>query len=91
MNVQNAKNLFWSSDDGSRFDCEVQFFGSDLWFPFTCSQSECDVYGHVKELWDRALAGEFGEITPFVQPPKLDSDAPVTATPFSGQIPQVVL
>lgn len=92
MKISTAKNLFWSSEDNSRFDCEVQFVGSDIWYPFACLQSESSVYSHVKELWDKALSGEFGEIKTFVAPPEPDPNTQtVTITPSSGSIPGSVL
>lgn len=46
-------------------DCEIEHstFG---WIPFTASPDDCESLG--KEVYAKAIAGEYGEISPYVAP-----------------------
>ena len=49
-------------------DLEVLFEGYEKFLPFTAVPS--DKYDHSKELFDRAISGEFGEVEYKQRPPE---------------------
>lgn len=68
MNYSDVKNLKWADAENSVIDCEVDF--DDLveeYIPFTASPT--DFHGHGKEIYTRALAGDFGAIAAYESPP----------------------
>lgn len=66
MTVAEARNPKWASPEHDVIDLEVNFdeIGEE-YVPF--SASPVDVCGHSRELYKRALDGEFGEIEEFVE------------------------
>jgi hypothetical protein len=60
-----AKNPKYSQADNSTIDIEINHavYG---WIPFTADPK--DVEAHGRELFAQAVAGEFGEIAPYVPP-----------------------
>lgn len=63
--IEYAKDLRWVNSEHTTFDCVVKFLEFDQEMPFACLQS--DKYAHSKELWQRAVAGEFGDIAEYVE------------------------
>lgn len=65
MNVTytEIRNPRWANLAKTRINCEVNFDHVDWeeFSPFSCEDTEDD-YPHVKEIYDRCVAGEFGEI-----------------------------
>ena len=47
-------------------DCEIEHpvYG---WIPFTASPDDCESLG--KEIYAKAIAGEYGPVAPYVEPP----------------------
>jgi hypothetical protein len=86
MDIISVKNCFWVNEDKSIFNCTVQFSTFAYEVEFGCAVF--DPTPHAQEIWQRAMAGEFGPITEFVPPPP---PIEVTSTPSSGEIPQSVL
>jgi hypothetical protein len=63
--INHARNPRWANPEHNAIDLEVDF--SDLpeeYLPYTASPT--DVVEHSRELYSRALDGEFGEIAEFV-------------------------
>jgi len=89
--IASAKNLTWTSPDSDRFDAEVLFQGHQNYIPTACNIVEVGVLGHITDLWNRAMNGEFGQIAEFVPPPEIPERAQATATGASGEIPGSVL
>jgi hypothetical protein len=67
--LQYAKDPVWNSDDGQQIHLTVKFaeFAEDL--PFNATSF--DVEPHGRDLYNRAKAGEFGAIAPYVALPEL--------------------
>ena len=60
LTIENAKELHWCDKEHTRFDCTAKFAEIDKEIP--CTVSGDDNYPHIKQLWQRGLAGEFGTI-----------------------------
>jgi len=59
--ISLARNPQWTDENHNMIDLEVDFAPLDEeWLPYTCSPD--DVVEHSRELYRRALAGEFGPI-----------------------------
>lgn len=59
--IARARNPQWVDANHNMIDLEVDFAPLDEeWLPYTCSPT--DVVEHSRELYQRALAGEFGPI-----------------------------
>ena len=66
-------NLSWSNDKAG-IDCVVIFDGLEA-LPFHATQN--DEYAHGREIYERCVAGEFGEIADYVF---LDDEGPEPKT-----------
>lgn len=64
--IEEVTNLHWTSPDNDRFDCSIKYAEFDTVMPFACSNK--DPLAHAQELWNRAMAGEFGAITAYAEP-----------------------
>jgi hypothetical protein len=63
-----AKNPRWANEERTMIDCDVNFNHLEQEFvPFTASPT--DTYGHSIEIYNRALAGDFGPIADWEPPP----------------------
>ena len=60
-----AKNLKYSNQYGSTIDLEYEHptYG---WIPFTASETDVEDTG--RELYKKAIAGDFGKIKPYTEP-----------------------
>ena len=68
-----VRNLKWFDPDHTILDMEVNFdHEDDDWVPFTAMPT--DVEGHGLELYNRALAGDFGAIEAWSAPADLTSE-----------------
>ena len=67
ITIQYAKDPIYCSEDGQIIDLKVKFyeFAEEMNFGAT----PYDPMPHGIELYNRALAGEFGPIAPYVPPP----------------------
>jgi len=75
--VARARNPKWVDENHNMIDLEVDFVPIDEeWLPYTCSPN--DVVAHSRELYRRAVDGEFGQIAD--EPVYTDDDrwTPVT-------------
>ena len=82
MNFYSVKNLVWVNPEHTTFDCSVDFEGIGE-VSFACHNS--DPVEHAIQIWNRAMAGEFGSIAEYVEP------EPVPFTPLPNAIPKAIL
>jgi hypothetical protein len=66
LTIQYAKNPAYSSADGQNIYLLVKFYEFAEEMPFGATPYDPMSYG--VELYNRALAGEFGPIAPYVPP-----------------------
>ena len=66
LTVQYAKNPVWNSETGEDIVLLVKFEEFEEELPFTATSFDSMSYG--VELYNRAKAGEFGEVAPFISP-----------------------
>ena len=62
----SAKNPFWNSDDGQQIHLTVRFAEINEDLPFNATSFDPEPHG--VDLYNRAKAGEFGEIAPYAPP-----------------------
>ena len=68
LTIESATNPAYSNTEGTLITLEVKFLEFDEIMPFGASAHDTMPYG--VELYERAKAGEFGEIAPYVAPPE---------------------
>lgn len=71
-----VRDLVWRNPEHTIFDCYVCFNHINEEVPFGCDQAEVGIYPHVASIWERAMAGEFGNIAEYV--PEPEPTPPVT-------------
>lgn len=79
MKYTQVLNPQWANAEHTAINCDVDF--DDLredFVPFTASLD--DLYEHTKEIFEKAVAGEFGEIAEYVAPPVVEPVAPPAPT-----------
>jgi len=64
--LQYAKNPIWNSDDGQHILLTVKWEEFNEEMPFSATSYDPEPWG--VDLYNRAVAGEFGEISPYVAP-----------------------
>jgi hypothetical protein len=68
MQYTKVKNLKWADAEHTRINCEVDFEHlNEEFVPFTANPD--DVEQHGKEIFAKAIAGEFGAIDEYTPPP----------------------
>jgi len=71
--VNSARNPAWSDPTGYRIDLEVDFDELDeVYVSFTAYKN--DIEPHSVDLFNRAVAGEFGTIAEYSQPADITGD-----------------
>jgi len=93
MKYSQVRNCKWATEDHSSIECEVMFddITSEEWTPF--GANPLDHYGHGREIFAKAVAGEFGEVAEYVAPPppvKKLSDPTIDVTPTEVTIEPTV-
>ena len=74
--IARARNPRWTNAEHNMIDLEVDFLPLDEeWLPYTCTPD--DVVAHSRELYRRAVAGDFGQIADEIERPDEDLWAPV--------------
>lgn len=65
-----VKNCEWVNKEHTLIKCEVNFdhVGFEEWTPF-CADPTDNYAPYCKEIFDKASAGEFGEVIEYVAPP----------------------
>ena len=88
MKYSAVRNCKWGNAEHTSIECEVNFddIQDEEFSPF--GANPLDHYEHGREIFARAVAGEFGEIAEYVppQPPKIKIDQP---TVNNDSLPQV--
>lgn len=74
--LEYAKDPFWNSDDGEQICLTVKFEEFNEEMPFTATSFDTMPYG--VDLFNRAKAGEFGVVAPYVAPNVAAPDQPQT-------------
>ena len=75
--IARARNPRWTNAEHNMIDLEVDFMPLDEeWLPYTCTPD--DVVAHSRELYRRAVAGDFGIIADEIERTEEDLWAPVT-------------
>ena len=75
--IARARNPKWVDANHNMIDLEVDLVPIDEeWLPYTCTPD--DVVAHSRELYRRAVAGDFGIIADEIERPEEDLWAPVT-------------
>ncbi len=69
IEILSARDPQWASEDYSAIDCWVRTNTLIEEVPFTASKYDCEPHG--RELYERCLAGELGEIAPMQPRPQL--------------------
>ena len=64
--LEYAKNPVWGDAEGNSIVLDVKWAEFDTEHPF--GATNFDTMPHGVDLYNRAKAGEFGEIAPFVDP-----------------------
>jgi hypothetical protein len=64
--LKYAKDPIWNSDDGQQIHLTVRFEEINEDLPFTATSYDSEPHG--RDLYERAKAGEFGVIAPYVAP-----------------------
>jgi hypothetical protein len=68
MKYSAVKNCKWATEDHSSIECEVMFddVTDEDWTPFGANPN--DHYEHGREIFERAVKGEFGEVAEYIAP-----------------------
>jgi len=66
--IESVSNPSYSSADGNSIYLDVKFAEFNEVLPFNATSYDTTSYG--VELYNRAKAGEFGEIAPYTAPPQ---------------------
>lgn len=76
--LQYAKDPVWNSPDGQSIFLIVKWEEFNEELPFGANSFDCEPWG--VDLYNRAKAGEFGEIAPYVEPslPSIDFEPTLT-------------
>jgi hypothetical protein len=69
MNYTSVKNPKWTSDERTSIECIVNFENIGE-VPFAATPD--DQHDHTTEIYNRCVAGEFGEIAEYVKPEPLE-------------------
>jgi hypothetical protein len=80
--IARARNPEWVDANHNMINLDVDLVPIDEeWLPYTCSPT--DVVAHSRELYRRAVTGEFGEIADETPRPEEDLWTPVTTEKVS--------
>jgi hypothetical protein len=66
MNYTQVTSLSYANAEGTAINCWVAFDDFDEPLPFTASANDTEAHG--REIFARAVAGEFGGVAPYVPP-----------------------
>jgi hypothetical protein len=68
LTIEYAKNPVWNNPEHDAIFLIVKFVEMADELPFTATPYDVEPYG--VELYNNAVAGEYGEIAPYVPPPE---------------------
>ena len=67
MNVISASNPYWANAEHTAINLVVKFNHLPDEVPFTAAQNDCEPHG--RDIFQRAIENEFGEIAEYQAPP----------------------
>lgn len=67
LTIQFVKNLKWESPDHTSFSCVVKYAEFQEELPVGVKST--DMYQHIKDLWNNGIAGVYGTIEEYIEPP----------------------
>ncbi|WP_434664391.1 tail fiber assembly protein [Aeromonas sp. NJAU223] len=70
--IIQARNVTAHPDQKDELNMEVLFSHLQEFVPFTASRNDCEEHG--RELYSRAMFGEFGDIRELVLPPPTEAE-----------------
>jgi hypothetical protein len=65
--IDYVKDLTWNNAEHTSFSCLVKYEEFNEEHPTGVNAT--DTYAHIKELWTKGNAGEYGTIAEYVPPP----------------------
>lgn len=65
--IEYVKDLKWDNAEHTSFSCVVKYEEFNEEHPSGISGT--DPYAHIKEIWEKGNAGEYGQIAEYVPPP----------------------
>jgi hypothetical protein len=68
LTIEYAKNPVYVTEQNDEIDLIVKFIEIADELPFTATPFDIEPYG--VELYNNAVAGQYGEVAPYVPPPK---------------------
>jgi hypothetical protein len=78
--IQYVKDLKWANTEHTIFDCIVKYEEFNEEHP--SGIDGVDTYPHIREIWTKGLAGDYGVISEYIPPPppiaKPDEEQPTT-------------
>jgi len=74
--VEYVKDMKWVDAEHTAFECRVKYGEFNEEMPAGINGT--DPYPHIKEIWIKGNAGEYGEIAEYVPPPEPEPE-PVEA------------
>lgn len=66
LTIEYVKDPIWANQQNTAINLIVKWEEFNEEMPFTATPNDVEPYG--VELFNRAVASEFGEVTPFVEP-----------------------
>ena len=67
MEVTYAKQPQWADAEHTRIDLTVKFAKHPMEMPFSADPNDCEAHG--RDIFKRAVAGEFGPVAEYEPPP----------------------
>jgi len=86
MNYTNVKNPIWTNAEHTMIDCEVTFDEIGT-VPFTATPNDTEEHG--RDIYAKAVAGEFGVINEYVAPPPLQDPPKPTVEQLQAQLSDI--
>jgi hypothetical protein len=65
--IKYVKDLVWNNEENTSFSCLVKYEEFNEEHPTGVDAK--DNYAHIKEIWTKGIAGEYGTIAEYVEPP----------------------
>ena len=65
--IDYVKDLIWKNAEHTTFSCLVKYEEFNEEHPTGVNAT--DTYAHIREIWTKGIAGEYGTIAEYVEPP----------------------
>lgn len=84
FSIEYVKDLKWEDAEHTSFSCLVKYAEFNEEHP--TGVDALDPYSHIRELWTKGNAGEYGLIAEYVPPPPRPTPIPVSVVgPVTNQ------